>query len=75
MMSISSCRWVNETFMPVDTCAEWYLDAIYEASENGESGEAAELYRQMEEWYNGLSTEDQAVADETAKQWAIQNGK
>ena len=73
MMSITSCRWIHETFYSVEGCAEWYLEELYDAAADNDVKEFIERWDQLQQWMNGLSEADQKRADKAYDKWSDEN--
>ena len=73
MLATSSCRWINENILSVESCTEWYLDEIYEAGKDLDFAKITELSEQFGTWASELSTEDQVRASEAALKWVEKN--
>lgn len=50
-----------------------YLDKMAQALNKGNDAEFAEIVREFESWYNGLSASDQKEADLAEERWAFTN--
>ena len=70
MMSITSCRWIHETFYSVEGCAEWYCEEMYEAVADNDVAEFIEIVDNLENWLDGLNDADRERANNTANKWA-----
>ena len=57
--------------MTVEEKTVYYLDQLNEAEENGNMAAFEKYYVEMEEWYEGLSVEDQAKADAAAEKYML----
>ena len=73
MMSITSCRWIHETFYSVEGCTEWYYEEIYEASAQNDTRKVIKRIEQCEEWCKNMTFEDRCKAGTAADIWEEAN--
>jgi hypothetical protein len=73
MMSITSCRWIHETFYSVEGCAEWYLEELYDAAADNDVSDFRERWDQMQEWENDLSASDLEKSYNAGVKWGSKN--
>lgn len=73
MMSITSCRWIHETFYSVEGCAEWYCEELYDAAADNDVNGFIERWDQLQQWMEGLSKADQKRANEAYHKWSDKN--
>jgi hypothetical protein len=72
-MSITSCRWIHETFYSVEGCTEWYLEELYEAAADDDVQDFIERWDQFQQWSEDLNRRDQEKVEEAADKWADNN--
>ena len=73
VFATSSCRWLHENVLSVESCTEWYLDEIYEAGKSLDFGKIGTLSDQFATWASGLDMEDQAKATQAMYKWIEKN--
>lgn len=71
--ALTSCRWIHETFYPVDSCAEWYSEKLYDAVLNDDVDEFIEVYNNYTKWVESLDPSDRNKADRASDKWAEKN--
>jgi hypothetical protein len=64
-----SCQWWHETFDSPAECTKWYLDQIYEAGQDGDTGKVADLQADYNDWLNGLDERETMEAGIAALEW------
>lgn len=71
--ALTSCRWIHETFYPVDSCAEWYAEKLYKAAANDDVDEFIEVGLDYEKWYKSLDNADKKKAQHAVEKWMQNN--
>jgi hypothetical protein len=64
-----SCQWWHETFSSAEDCTIWYLDQIYEAGLDGDTGKVAEIQADYNDWLMSLDESEAYEAGVAALQW------
>lgn len=73
MMSVTSCRWIHETFYSIEGCAEWYCESLYEAAADDNVKEFIELADHYEQWLDNLNQLDEDLAEMAIENWLDKN--
>lgn len=69
--SMTSCRWIHETFYPKEKCAMWYVDELHNAVVNKDEAKFRKRYIQFVEWRESLSESE----TEELNEFAVLNSK
>lgn len=72
-LTLTSCKWIHETFYSVEGCAEWYASEIWDAVEDDDVDAFIEAGNDYEAWYKSLGSADQKTAEKAAEAWSKKN--
>ena len=73
LVSVSSCRWIHETFYSVEGCAEWYAEELYDAAVDEDKADFIERMDQFNKWLEDLSDKDKEKAVKAIEKWQKNN--
>ena len=73
-VTLTSCKWIHETFYSVEDCAEWYAEEMYDAIVDDDVDRFIEVINDWEKWRSSLSFDDMKKAVEAGDEWLEENG-
>lgn len=73
-VTLTSCKWIHETFYSVEDCAEWYAEQMHDAILDDDVDEFIEVYNDWTKWYKSLGDADMKKAVKAGDEWLEKNG-
>ena len=68
-VTFTACKWIHETFYPVDSCAEWYAEEIWDAVTDNDVDEFVEDFNDCMSWMESLDKADRKKAENAFEKW------